>query len=276
MIAKDTLSKKHIEAEFKRMKMADPAVLERTMHAFVLLERLALSDMPFLFKGGTSLLLALGKPERVSVDIDIVCQVPKDKFESEMKEWVRHPPFTRWENDVSVIRRADGKTVYDVTFPKEALPFADLRPRHGNVIGAGLLVNDRCKDAAGEFKASYQSKQQYNTPKNWKDLYLSYDRPGCNALISLAGRKPVKASVASGSVVDEYMPTADGVVSCRVSAEWGSILTLEDVAVEGAEVSRRPELPLTLPYPKSAELKLKVKAGVPVKVSAKVKITTGE
>ena len=100
MIAKDTLSKKHIEAEFKRMKMADPAVLERTMHAFVLLERLALSDMPFLFKGGTSLLLALGKPERVSVDIDIVCQVPKDKFESEMKEWVRHPPFTRWENDV--------------------------------------------------------------------------------------------------------------------------------------------------------------------------------
>lgn len=52
MIAKDTLGKKHIEAEFKRMKMADPAVLERTMHAFVLLERLALSDMPFLFKGG--------------------------------------------------------------------------------------------------------------------------------------------------------------------------------------------------------------------------------
>jgi hypothetical protein len=86
----------------------------------------------------------------------------------------------------------------------------------------------------------------------------------------------VKASVASGSVVDEYMPTADGVVSCKVLAEWGSILTLEDVLVEGAEVSRRPELPLTLPYPKSVELKLKVKAGVPVKVSAKVKITTGE
>jgi hypothetical protein len=77
-------------------------------------------------------------------------------------------------------------------------------------------------------------------------------------------------------VVDEYMPTADGVVSCKVLAEWGSLLTLEDIVVEGAEVSRRPELPLTLPYPKSVELKLKVKAGVPVKVSAKVKITTGE
>ena len=187
-----------------------------------------------------------------------------------------YPLPKKMDIPVSVIRRADGKTVYDVTFPKETLPFADLRPRHGNVIGAGLLVNDRCKDAAGEFSASYQSKQQYNTPKNWKDLYLSYERPGCNALIILADRKPVKASVASGSVVDEYMPTADGVVSCKVSAEWGSLLTLEDVVVEGAEVSRRPELPLTLPYPKSAELKLKVKAGVPVKVSAKVKITTGE
>ena len=48
MIARDTLNRKHIEAELKRMKMADPAVFERTMHAFVLLERLALSDMPFL------------------------------------------------------------------------------------------------------------------------------------------------------------------------------------------------------------------------------------
>ena len=45
MIARDTLNKKHIEAELKRMKMADPAVLERTMHAFVLLERLAISSM---------------------------------------------------------------------------------------------------------------------------------------------------------------------------------------------------------------------------------------
>ena len=187
-----------------------------------------------------------------------------------------YPLPKKMDIPVSVVRRADGKTVYDVTFPKEALPFADLRPRHGNVIGAGLLVNDLAKDASGEFSASYQSKQQYNTPKNWKDLYLSYDRPGCNALIILADRNPVKASVASGSVMDEYMPTADGVVSCKVLAEWGSLLTLEDIVVEGAEVSRRPELPLTLPYPKSAELKLKVKAGVPVKVSAKVKITTGE
>ena len=95
MIAKETLSKKHIEAEFSRMKMADPAVLERTIHAFVLLERLALSNMPFLFKGGTSLLLALRNTGRVSVDLDIICQVPRERFEEKPREWVKHPPFTR-------------------------------------------------------------------------------------------------------------------------------------------------------------------------------------
>ena len=100
MIAKETLTKKHIEVEFRRMKMADPAVLERTIHAFVLLERLSLSNLPFLFKGGTSLLLALRTPGRVSVDLDIICQTPKERFEDKLREWVRHPPFTRWENDV--------------------------------------------------------------------------------------------------------------------------------------------------------------------------------
>lgn len=100
MIAKETLTKRHLDNQVKKMRMADPAVLERTLHAFVLLERLALSNMTFLFKGGTSLLLALKKPGRVSVDIDIVCKVPKEKFEARLKEWVKYPPFTRWENDV--------------------------------------------------------------------------------------------------------------------------------------------------------------------------------
>ena len=100
MIAKETLTKRHLDNQVKKMRMADPAVLERTLHAFVLLERLALSNIPFLFKGGTSLLLALKKPGRVSVDIDIVCKVPKEKFEARLKEWVKYPPFTRWENDV--------------------------------------------------------------------------------------------------------------------------------------------------------------------------------
>jgi len=177
---------------------------------------------------------------------------------------------------VSVVRRADGKTVYDVTFPKEVLTFADLRPRHGNVIGAGLLVNDLVKDAEGEFAAGYQSGQQYRTPKNWKDLYISYDRPGCNVQARLANREPVKAPVSAGSVGDEYVPSANGETTFVIQPEWGSILTLEDVAVDGAEVVDRPALPAVLAWPKSVKLKLKVKAGVKVKASAHVRITDGE
>ena len=41
-----------------------------------LLEALARTELPFVFKGGTSLMLLLDSPKRLSVDIDIV--VPSD------------------------------------------------------------------------------------------------------------------------------------------------------------------------------------------------------
>ncbi len=99
MINLKSVSKEHILEQSKRLGIQDPAVLERTIHAFILLERLALSRMDFLFKGGTALMLLLENPRRVSVDIDIICTVPKEKFETAMREWVRHPPFIKWEAD---------------------------------------------------------------------------------------------------------------------------------------------------------------------------------
>ncbi len=51
---------------------ADPSILERTVFAFGLLEAIRSVGMPFIFKGGTSLLLMLEKPRRLSTDIDII------------------------------------------------------------------------------------------------------------------------------------------------------------------------------------------------------------
>ena len=51
---------------------ADPALIERAVYAFGLLEAIKSTDMPFCFKGGTSLMLILDKPARLSTDIDIV------------------------------------------------------------------------------------------------------------------------------------------------------------------------------------------------------------
>ena len=51
---------------------ADPSILERTVFAFGLLEAIRSVGMPFIFKGGTSLLVMLKEPRRLSTDIDII------------------------------------------------------------------------------------------------------------------------------------------------------------------------------------------------------------
>ncbi len=54
-------------------KVSDPTLMEKSIRAFSLLEALAKSGCPFLFKGGSALMLQLGCTQRLSVDIDIVC-----------------------------------------------------------------------------------------------------------------------------------------------------------------------------------------------------------
>ena len=51
----------------------DAALLEKAIRAFSLLESLKLSGCPFIFKGGTALMLHLGSSRRLSIDVDIVC-----------------------------------------------------------------------------------------------------------------------------------------------------------------------------------------------------------
>ena len=76
---------------------------------------------------------------------------------------------------------------------------------------------------------------------------------------------------------DVFVPEADGTVAFRVSPVWGSIVTVTDVAVKGAEiVGGNPKLPMTLAWPTAVELQLKVRAGATVKAGAKVKMVTGE
>ena len=45
-------------------------IYEKVVHAFYLLEKLANTDLYFVFKGGTSLMLILNEFNRFSVDID--------------------------------------------------------------------------------------------------------------------------------------------------------------------------------------------------------------
>ncbi len=54
-------------------KVSDPTLMEKTIRAFSLLEALSRSGCPFLFKGGSALMLQLSCTQRLSVDIDIIC-----------------------------------------------------------------------------------------------------------------------------------------------------------------------------------------------------------
>ncbi len=57
----------------KANNVSDPTLMEKAIRAFSLLEALAKSGCPFLFKGGSALMLQLACTQRLSVDIDIVC-----------------------------------------------------------------------------------------------------------------------------------------------------------------------------------------------------------
>ena len=65
MIKIENFSKEHIQ-DLVLQSNRDPILLERTVYAFGLLEALARVEMPFVFKGGTCLMLLLDKPQRLS------------------------------------------------------------------------------------------------------------------------------------------------------------------------------------------------------------------
>ena len=74
MIHPDSRTLSWIEQVAKDNKIKDIALVEKTIRAFSLLEALARSGCPFLFKGGSSLMLHLDTGKRLSIDIDIICK----------------------------------------------------------------------------------------------------------------------------------------------------------------------------------------------------------
>ena len=73
MLAHENYTESHINDLWTETG-ADPSILERTIFAFGLLEAIRSVGLPFIFKGGTSLLLLLNEPRRLSTDIDIIVE----------------------------------------------------------------------------------------------------------------------------------------------------------------------------------------------------------
>jgi hypothetical protein len=82
MIDKISLSAEWLNSKKTEYKK-DPSLIESMIHALYLLEQLRQTELDFIFKGGTSLILLLDRPARFSVDIDIIVD---PKIERELLE----------------------------------------------------------------------------------------------------------------------------------------------------------------------------------------------
>jgi len=81
-------------------KFSDIALIEKSIRAFSLLESLVLSGCPFVFKGGTALMLHMDSAKRLSIDIDIICP-PGTNIEEFVQKHTQEYGF----GDVKLIER---------------------------------------------------------------------------------------------------------------------------------------------------------------------------
>ena len=85
--------------ELQTKYASDPGLIERALYAFGLLEAIKSVGMPFCFKGGTSLMLILDKPARLSTDIDILVELGTD-VDGYIEKASKIFPFLDKEEDV--------------------------------------------------------------------------------------------------------------------------------------------------------------------------------
>jgi hypothetical protein len=88
-----------INSQRRQLGNCDPAILEKCVHALTLLGYLVESGLPFIFKGGTSLLLHMPQVRRLSRDIDIVCGRPAAEVAAVVGAIGGRAPFLRWQED---------------------------------------------------------------------------------------------------------------------------------------------------------------------------------
>lgn len=103
----------------RRLGVRDLILAEKTIRAFSLLEALARSGCPFLFKGGSSLMLHLNTSRRLSIDIDIICP-PGTVIENYFEQYATEYGFGKVEL-VERISRSDvpkqhAKFYYEVSY----------------------------------------------------------------------------------------------------------------------------------------------------------------
>ncbi|NML37591.1 nucleotidyl transferase AbiEii/AbiGii toxin family protein [Chitinophaga sp. G-6-1-13] len=113
--------------EYKRQESGrDPGLIEKMIYALHLVEQLQVSGLPFIFKGGTSLVLLMTEPRRFSVDIDIVVAetTTREELEHYLQKVTASSTFIRVELDErrsykGEIPKAHYKFIYTSNVPNK-------------------------------------------------------------------------------------------------------------------------------------------------------------
>lgn len=116
MISKESLTPEWIEEVSKNNRNADKILVEKVIRALMLLEGLSKSGLPFIFKGGTALMLLLNSARRLSIDIDIILSEKSDDLENVLNSFAKDQSFNRIElqhrSAASAIEKAHYKFFY--------------------------------------------------------------------------------------------------------------------------------------------------------------------
>ena len=78
MISKSSLTPEWLATVSSKNNKADKILIEKVIRALMLLEGLAGTDLKFVFKGGTALMLLMNSTKRLSIDIDIIVSKKQD------------------------------------------------------------------------------------------------------------------------------------------------------------------------------------------------------
>jgi predicted nucleotidyltransferase component of viral defense system len=112
MIDQNNITLDWINSVSRANKNADKILVEKVIRAFLLLEGLVHNGIPFVFKGGTALMLHLNSTKRLSIDIDIILpDVPED-FVTKLDTIAIQQGFRKKEEQVRNTESAISKKHY--------------------------------------------------------------------------------------------------------------------------------------------------------------------
>jgi len=116
MINKRDITIDWLERVSKNHHNADKILTEKVIRALLLLEGLVMQGIPFVFKGGTALMLHFSSTRRLSIDIDIIVETESADLATKLEILAHDQGFGRVElqhrDSISTIKKAHYKFYY--------------------------------------------------------------------------------------------------------------------------------------------------------------------